>query len=595
MAVFETPVLIVGGGGFGLATSMFLSNLGVPSLLIEKHASPSPMPKARYLNQRTMEIFRQQGLADAIYDRSIPLEYLSTTRWCTSLGGNGPHDRKVLYEMDVFGGGSLEAHYRANSPCDSTIYPQVRLEPLMREHAQSLGLGKLMFNCSLVSLEQDDGGVTAQVESRDNGEIHTVRARYLVAADGGKTVGAMVGAKLEGTPELMDMVTVYFRADLSRYLDNDNSFAYWMANPDGGDTGSWSTGVLGKLGPTRFDRHSEEWMFHFSFGSDDPARFEEASLLPRMRALMKIPDFDPQVLAIGHWIVQGVLADRYRFGNVFLGGDAAHRHTPTTGLGLNSAIQDAHNLAWKLAMVLQGKASDALLDSYESERRPAAERNVNWALFTFSNHQLTGAAIGLVPGNAERSRTNFEALLADTPDGESRRYRFREVMKLHNTEYQANDLEIGVQYEHGALVHDGTALPQRDPTGRHYVPSTRPGHRLPHAWLERDEQRISTHDLVPLDGFVLLTGRANSPWIAAGEQVAQKFGIRIDVVSIEDSGSVKDRKHEWRRIREFGDDGAILVRPDQIVAWRAMREQVNPEEKLESVLRSVLRQSKEKE
>ena len=593
MANLETPVLIVGGGGFGLATSMFLSNQGVPSLLIERHASPSPMPKARYLNQRTMEIFRQQGMAAAIYERSIPLKYMSTTRWCTSLGGDGPHDRKVLYEMDVFGGGSLQAHYRTNSPCESTIYPQVRLEPLMRERAQSMGVGRLMFNCSLLGLQQDATGVTARVENRDTGEIHTVRARYVVAADGGKTVGAMVGAKLEGTPELMDMVTVYFRADLSRYLDNDDSFAYWMANPDGGDTGSWSTGVLGKLGPTRFDRHSEEWMFHFSFASDDPARFEESSLVPRMRALMKIPDLDPQVLAIGHWIVQGVLVDRYRFGNVFLGGDAAHRHTPTTGLGLNSAIQDAHNLAWKLAMVLQGKASDALLDTYESERRPAAERNVNWALFTFSNHQLTGAAIGLFPGNAQRSRTNFEALLADTPDGESRRYRFREVMKLHNTEYQANDLEIGVQYEHGALVPEGTVLPQRDPTGRHYVPSTRPGNRLPHAWVESNGQKMSTHDLVPCDGFVIMTGRMDSAWEVAARQAAKQFGIRLDVVCIADNGGVKDPKHSWRRIREFGDDGAILVRPDQIIAWRAMQAHKEPLRTLESVLRSVLRQMEE--
>ena len=339
----------------------------------------------------------------------------------------------MLYEMETFGGGSLRAHYRANSPCESTIYPQVRLEPLMRDHAESLGAGRLMFNCSLQGFEQDAQGVTAQVEDRGSGEVHIVRARYLVAADGGKTVGAMVGAKLEGTPELIDMVTMYFRADLSKYLDNDDSFADWMAAP-GGDTGSWSTGALGKLGPT-FDRHSEEWMFHFSFKSDDPERFSEDKLIPRMRALMKIPDLQPQVLGVGHWIVQGVLADRYRFGNVFLGGDAAHRHTPTTGLGLNSAIHDAHNLAWKLALVLQGKASDALLDTYESERRPAAERNVNWALFTFSNHQLTGAANGLVPGDAQRSRANFEALLADTPDGNSRRYRFREVMKLHNTEY----------------------------------------------------------------------------------------------------------------------------------------------------------------
>ncbi|WP_374665860.1 FAD-dependent monooxygenase [Ramlibacter sp.] len=589
MAHFETPVLIVGGGGFGLTTSICLSHLGVPSLLIERHATPSPMPKARYLNQRTMEIFRQHGVAEQIYAKSLPVEYVSTTRWVTSLGGDGPHDRKMLYEMETFGGGSLRAHYRANSPVESTIYPQVRLEPLLRDHAEALGVGQLKFNCSLTRFEQDAGGVTAWVEDRGTGETHTVRARYLVAADGGKTIGEMVGVKLEGTPELIDMVTMYFRADLSKYLDNDNSFAYWMASP-GGDTGSWGTGVLGKLGPTP-DRHSEEWMFHFSFKSDDPERFNEDKLIPRMRALMKIPDLQPEVLGVGHWIVQGVLADRYRFGNVFLGGDSAHRHTPTTGLGLNSAIQDAHNLAWKLAWVLQGQASDALLDTYESERRPAAERNVNWALFTFSNHQLTGAAIGLVPGDAKRSETNFKALLADTPDGESRRYRFREVMKLHNTEYQANDLEIGVQYEHGALVPDGTPLPQRDPTGRHYVPSTRPGARLPHAWLEREGQAISTQDLVPRDGFVLITGQADSPWAEAAAQAAEAFGVRITVVPVTDTGAVRDGKHDWRRIREIGDDGALLVRPDQIIAWRCMHAHPRPQAELEAALRVVLRLS----
>ncbi|MEO8297679.1 MAG: FAD-dependent monooxygenase [Burkholderiales bacterium] len=590
MASFDTPILIVGGGGFGLATSMFLSNLGVESLLVERHATPSPMPKARYLNQRAMEIFRQHSLADTIYNKSLPVQYVSTTRWCTSLGGDGPYDRKTIYEMETFGGGSLAAHYDVNSPCKSTIYPQVRLEPLMRNHAEQLAVGRLMFNHDFLGFERDAGGVTARIQDRASGEQHTVRARYLVAADGGKSVGPLVGAKLEGTPELVDMVTLYFRADLSKYLDNDNSFAYWMANPHG-DTGSWGTGVLGKLGPTRFDRHSEEWMFHFSFKSDDPARFDEEKLIPRMRALMKIPELEPQILGVGHWIVQGVLADKYRFGNVFLGGDAAHRHTPTTGLGLNSAIQDAHNIAWKLALVVQGKAPDALLDTYEAERRPAGQRNVDWALFTFSNHQLTGAAIGIVPGDPQRSRTNFEALLANSPDGEARRYRFKEVMKVHNTEYQANDLEIGVLYEHGALVPDGTPMPQRDPTGRHYVPTTRPGARLPHAWIERDGQRVSTQDLVPRDAFVLLTGQQSSKWAEAAQAAAQTMGVRVEVVAITDDGPVRDGDHAWRRIREIGDDGALLVRPDQIVAWRTTQAHPRPQAELEAVLRAVLRRS----
>ncbi|HSV82828.1 MAG TPA: FAD-dependent monooxygenase [Ramlibacter sp.] len=589
MTTFDTPVLIVGGGGFGLSTSIFLANNGIPSVLVERHPKPSPMPKARYLNQRTMEVFRQHGVASAIYERSIPLKYMSKTRWCTTLGGDGPWDRKVLFELETFGGGSLQARYETHSPCQSTIYPQVRLEPLLRDFADEDQLCKLMFNHSFVSLEQDADGVNAIVEDRATGEHHTIRARYLVGADGGKTVGQQVGVKLEGTPELVHMVTIYFRCDMSKYLDDDTAFAYWFANPEG-DTGSWGTGVLGKLGPTRFDRHSEEWQFHFSFKSDDPARFDESSLVPRMRALMKTPDIVPKVLSIGHWIVQGVLADRYRFGRVFIGGDAAHRHTPTTGLGLNSAIHDAHNLAWKLALVLKGHAGDALLDTYESERRPAADRNVKWAMFTFSNHQLTGAAIGITPGDPQRSRANFTSLLANDADGESRRYRFREVMKLHNTEYQAQDLEIGGRYEVGALVPDGTPMLPLEPTGRFFVPTTRPGSRLPHAWLRQAGRTVSTLDLVSRDGFLLITGPADPGWSRAAAAAATSCGVRVDVVSIGDGLEVDDVNHAWRTVREIGDDGALLVRPDQIIAWRCMDGAIQRQD-LQSVLRSVLRKS----
>jgi 2,4-dichlorophenol 6-monooxygenase len=587
MPDIETPVLIVGGGGCGLCTSIFLSHAGVPHVLAERHSTPSPMPKARYINQRSMEIFRQHGLDGAIYARGIPLKYMSKTRWCTSLGGDGPFDRKVLFEMDSFGGGSLAPRYNANSPCESTIYPQVRLEPLLYEHAKAKAPARALFNHSLVDLRQDETSVLATLEEHPSGLRKTVRCRYLIGADGGKTVGSIVGTKLEGTPELIDMVTVYFQADLSKYLQDDDSFTYWFTNPEG-DPGSWSTGVLGKLGPTRYDRHSEEWMFHFSFKSDDPARFKEGELVPRIKALLKIPEFNPKILGIGHWVVQGVLADRFRFGRVLLAGDAAHRHTPTTGLGLNSAIQDAHNLAWKLAMVLGGRAGDALLDSYETERRPAAERNVNWALFTFSNHQLTGAAIGLVPNDPERSRANFTALLANSLDGEARRYRFREVMRLHNTEFQANDLEIGVRYECGALVSDGTPPLPFDPTGSNYVPSTRPGHRLPHAWVERAGRRVSTHDLVPRDRLVLLVGRTSSPWAAALASVAAKFAERIDVVVVGDQAHVIDRDNAWRRVREVGDDGAILVRPDHIVAWRSANVRRSPASELEGALQAIL-------
>lgn len=584
----QTPVLIVGGGGCGLSTSLFLSNLGIESLLIEKHPQQSPMPKARYLNQRTMEVFRQQGLAEAVYQRSVPLDYISKMRWCTSLGGDGPWDRRTLFDLEAWGGGSLAPVYQQDSPCQSTIYPQVRLEPLLKAQAEARGAGRLRFGHELVELRQDEQGVHASVLDRASGETYGVRARYLVAADAGKSVGPIVGARLEGTPELIEMVTVYFKADLSAWIDDDRVSTFWFANPEG-DTSAWGSGVLGKLGPTRFDRHSEEWMFHFSFkpGADD--QYDAQTLVPRIRELLKTPALELELLGIGRWIVQGVLADRYRFGRVFLAGDAAHRHTPTTGLGLNSAVHDAQNLAWKLALVLKGQAGDGLLDSYESERRPAAERNVNWALFTFGNHQSTGAAIGLIPGDLERSQANFKALLAEGDDGEARRARFREVMRIHRSEYQAHDLEIGIRYDQGALVADGTPPPPRDPMGHQFAATTRPGHRMAHAWVQagtgQGARRVSTLDLARLDGLVLITGRAGV-WEAAAEAAARAAGLPIDVIVIGGDAEHTDPQGEWQRVREIADDGAVLLRPDQHVAWRCLR---RPEAAdLGALLRGVL-------
>jgi 2,4-dichlorophenol 6-monooxygenase len=584
MREIRTQVLIIGAGGCGLSSSIFLSELGTRSLLIERHASPGQLPKARYLNQRTMEVFRQFGVAEAVYARSIPLEYISRIRWCTTLAGDGPLDRKTFHAIDSFGGGGL-AHYAADSPCESTLYPQVRLEPLLRDEAQKRNPEGLLYYHEVTAVEQDGQGVTATVLDRENGETFRVFADYAIAADGGRTVGPIVGSKLSGATNLVDMVTVYFRADLSRWWDDDRAMTTWFVNPDGG---SWSSGVLGKLGPTRFDRHSEEWMFHFSFRPDDPARFDQSSLLPRMRALLKLAELEPEIIGIGHWVVEGVIADRYRFGRIFLAGDAAHRHPPTTGLGLNSAIQDAHNLAWKLDAKLRGVASDGLLDSYEAERRPVAERNVSWALLTFQNHPLTDVGIGLVRGDSETSKRNFAAFFAENDEGRTRRARLKDVMSVQRMEWQAHDLELGFFYDRGAVVADGTFPPERDPMGNRYTPTTRPGHRLPHAWVEFGGKRISTLDLVGKGEFLLILGSDGGPWVEAADRIAAEFDTPLKSIAIGEATACVDVDRSWINLREVASDGAILVRPDNHVAWRCVGASANALESLRDALRKVL-------
>ncbi len=539
--------------------------MGVRSMLVERHHAPGRLPKARYISQRTMEILRQFSVADSVYAKSMPLAHIAHIRWCTSLAGDGPLDRRTFYRIESFGGGSL-TQYAKDSPCESTLYPQVRLEPLLRSIAEPEPEATVLYNHELESFEQDADGVTAIVRDRASGEATRVLARYLIGADGGKTVGPTVGARFEGSTDLAHMVTVYFKADLSNYWDDDHSMTTWFVNPEGG---SWASGVLGQLGPTRFGRHSEEWMFHFSFRPDDPSRFEEASLLPRMRELLKIPDLSPDIIGIGHWTVEGVMVDRYRWGRVLLAGDAAHRHPPTTGLGLNSAIQDAHNLAWKLAAVIKGYAPDSLLDAYEAERRPVAASNVQWALMTFQNHALTDGGIGLVRGDPVTSRANFARFFADNAEGRTRRARLDKVMELQRMEWQAHDIELGFHYDQGAVSPDATPAPERDPLGQVYVPTTRPGHRLPHAWVERDGIRLSTLDLIRPGRFLLITAEAGGAWREAAHKLTQSTGVPMDVVDISEAGDVRDPEHAWLHLREIASDGALLVRPDQHVGFRS--------------------------
>ena len=588
MSEITVPVLIVGGGGggCGLSASIFLSEHGIEHHLVERHVSTSPLPKAHYLNQRTMEVFRQYRVADSIYEVGTPQEFMGKTRFVTSLGGDGELDRRTLLTMDAFGGGELSDKYASDSPCLSSNYPQVRLEPLLRQQAEDRAPESIHFHREMITFDQDADGVHATIKDLDTNEIYTVHAQYMIGADGGKTVGNALGVTMEGPCGLLDMVSTHFTADLSEWME-DEILLTWLLNPEG--AGSWGSGAMAKMGPT-WDKHSEEWVLHFTFAPDDPARFDEEAIVPRLRALLKLPDLEVEIHKVSHWILEGVLADKYQVGRIFLAGDAAHRHPPTTGLGLNTAIQDVHNLVWKLAAVLRGDATPALLDSYEAERRPVGMRNVDWAMFTFMNHMVIDSGIGLMPGQPLEAQIQaFQAYFADTPMGETRRARAAEVINTQRTEFQAHDLEIGFSYPEGALVSDGSDAPPRDPMGGVYFPTTRPGHRLPHAWLEHDGEQVSTHDLSEnCASFVLLTGAQGDAWATAAGVVGEKFGIQVKVVKVGDGAAFADPSGTWSQLRQINDDGAILVRPDNHVAWRNATASTDPVDELTRAFGAVL-------
>lgn len=587
MERIETPVLIVGGAGCGLSSAMFLGRLGIECTVIERHPATSPAPKAHYLNQRTMEILREEGLADHVYAHSTPAENMARVGWYTSLGGDGELDRKVIGTIDAFGGFSLKQAYEADSPERAANYAQMYVEPMLLERLKQYPSSRVHFHWELKSFEQDIEGVTALVEDRSTGDIREIRAQYMIAADGGRIVGPTLGIEMDGIDRLFDMVTCWFAADLSDYIDDDSVMIRWFTNPEKG--GSWGSGVMVALGPENFGRNSEEWLFHFAFQPDDPAQFDESSVVPRLRELLRLPDLDPRIIRMNNWKVQAVLAREYRRGRIFLAGDAAHRHPPTTGLGLNTAIQDAHNLAWKLAAVLKGKASESLLDTYETERRAVAANNVAWAMMTFQNHLTIDSAIGQMPGApVELNREAFRKMFSDTPEGAARRQMVKEVIQTQRCEFQAHDIEIGFYYAQGALLPDGTEPPPRGALGDTHTPSARPGHRLAHAWLEKEDQRVSTLDLTGLGRFTVFVNGRESAWKDAIAQVSEAAGFPIDLVAVGNEADYRDPDGRWNSVSGLEAGGAILVRPDQHVAWRAAAPVSSPVDSLIEALSVIL-------
>lgn len=585
MADIKVPVLIVGGGSSGMMTSIMLSSYGIDHLMIERHEGTSILPKAHYLNQRAMEVFRQYGIADDVYAVGTPIDKMASVVWQTTLGGDGPLSGKQFYKMDCFGGGALTKRYERDSPCMSTNHPQLRLEPIMREHAEKRAPGKVLFNHELTEMSQNADAVTATVVDRATGKSFTVEADYLVGADGGKTIGPMIGASMVGLHDLLDIVTAHMKADFSQWWEDDVLIAHFL-NPEAGSYPSG--GNMVPMGPT-WGRYSEEWAFHFAFLPGDDSDLDATQMVGKIRELLGVGEVPIEIIQISHWSVQGSVADKFQEGRVFLVGDSCHRHPPTTGLGMNTCVQDAQNLAWKLAAVIKGKADPALLDTYGVERQPVAMRIVDWALFTMQNHFVIDAGMGLlpIPVPPEMHRAVFEIFFSDTPMGASRRARFEEVVKTQRTEFQAHDLEIGYSYPVGALVPDGSAPPPFDPMGSEYYPTTRPGHRLPHAWLEAAGKRISTHDLSVADGrFVLITGAKGDDWAKAAAAAAEKFGIEIFVAAI--GNDYRDVDGQWAHVREIADDGAVLVRPDNYVAWRSMASTDDPSGALTDALSTVL-------
>lgn len=529
MSDADVPVLIVGGGPVGLSASLLLSRHGVRSLLVERHPGTSLHPKARGLNVRTLELFRVWGLEPAVRAAAPELNRAVDVVWAPTLVA--PETRRVPY------GGSGE-RLSAVSPKTSVGCAQDKLEPILLEAARSYRLGELRFGAELTALSQDDEGASATVVERTTGEETTVRAGWVIAADGAQSlVRSMLRTRMVGPGALFHRMGIYFRADLRAVGTSRPALLYLLAPAEG-------TGVMAAV------NLADLWLYMAPFRpqqGDRVENFSEERCIQLVRSAVGIEDLGVEVLSALPWAGAAAIAERFQHGRVFLAGDAAHLIPPAGGQAMNVGIQDVHNLAWKLAGCLHGWASAALLDTYEAERRPFAL-----------------AVNGDVAQN-----------LAPEAPG------------VRTEQFSNRGRVLGVSYDSSAIVPDGTNLPTVANPIVEYAPTARPGSRAPHIGLRRGDQKVSTFDLFDTH-FVLLTGPAGHAWRIAGEQVADGLGMPIHCYTVGPGGPLIDKAGAWPGLYGVGADGAVLVRPDGHVAWRAQTASASPANALAVAFRRIL-------
>ena len=309
-----------------------------------------------------------------------------------------------------------------------------------------------------------------------------------------------------------------------------------------------------------------------------------------MRERLGLPRLDPVVHIVTRWRLEGLVAPNIKVGRVFLVGDAAHRHPPTGGLGLTSATHDAYNLCWKVAYVLKGLAGESLLETYQPERFPAFERNVNRSIENALNHVRVVEALGISRTNtAEQNRLNAEEFWQPGPRGDERRAVVFRTLASQSMEFKEHNVEFGFRARSAAVVPDGTPEPVSCDDIRVYVPSTWPGSPLPHAWVEREGERRPLRSVAAPGEFTLIAGEDGHAWCDAARKVASELGLDLVPIRVGHlEGDWLDPRLAFVRVRGFGRDGAILVRPDRVICWRSTGSSAAPADALRTTLRRVL-------
>ena len=529
----EVDVLVAGAGPSGLMLAIELGRRGIRVLVVDEKASTAVNPQANATQARTMEHYRRLGFSEDVRKLGLPVDHPTDIAYFTRLT-----EREIARFSLPSSGQSGEVVRKLRGSWSAAELPhrvsQKYVEVILRREAEACDTVTVRFLNRLTQFTDHGDHVEAVVEGVETGEKQVIRSRFLVGADGGRSpVREALGFVYEGEGERQremmggHMLAVYLRApDFFDIMPHPKAWMYWTFNRQ---RRSWLAAVDGR----------QDFAFHTQIRPGEIEGEVTAEIAKEMfyQALGK--RIDVEVLSFGMWTAGfALVANRLRKGNVFISGDAAHLFTPAGGLGYNTAIEDSVNLAWKLAEAIRGQAGPTLLDSYEAERRKLAIRNTGFA-------RALADSMGLYFAPAE--------IEDDSPAGEEARRAAGEYFNGHTrAEFNIPGITFGGRYDGSPVIPDDPApIPLDEPSS--YVPTAKPGGRPPHVWLSDGR---SIFDVFGKEWTLLRLSPA-APEADGFLAAARVAGLDLEIVTLDD-----------QEIRDIYEADLVLIRPDQIVAWR---------------------------
>ncbi|OAP57296.1 2,4-dichlorophenol 6-monooxygenase [Fonsecaea erecta] len=574
------PVLIVGAGPAGATAALLLGRYGIPSIVISRHQSTANTPRAHIFNQRAMEVLRDAGIEGIVKPVASSKEQIAHVAWLHTLSGE-EYGRVYAWgtKPDRMG------EYLVASPCEMSDLPQSVLEPILVDEATKLG-AEFRFSTEFIQQRQlPDGRVVTTVHDRATLATYDITSQYLVGADGARSsVLSSLGIPIDGK-QVSDAFGVHIKADLSRYFSRRPGSMVWILNPDAPD---WSS-----HGSIRMVRPWNEFLVSMHMAKPDVNYIPCAKdIIRRLQQMIGDSSVQIELLNFSRWTINDQVARAWQKGNVFCIGDAVHRHPPINGLGSNTCISDAFNIAWKLAYVLKGTADPSILETLTLERKPVGDGIVRRANDGMLIHRKLWALMG---STTEERAVVSGILQAPSIEGARLRKQLRTIIEETDDEFNALGIQMNQIYSKSPLlvVENGDSPPDLDGVNlmKQQVISTFPGFHLPHVWVVKDGQleRISTLDLAGHGEFVLFTGIGGEGWLQAARDIARTDGVPMKGYGIGRGLEYSDAYWDWEKVRGVEEDGAVLVRPDHFVCWRCQRLVSNPSARLREVIRALLR------